>query len=154
MVFPFAQTYKEKLNSLITPQNQEAILQYIRTTIEKKKAGNIIVESNTVSYKGSTSNLRGSLFRGLDGGKFSLIDSDGGSYLVYEFRMSQFFLIMLIVSIAIAIIFQTWWVALIVFFGLGGLNWILHVDQHENLAIEIAHDINRDFFSKKENVVK
>lgn len=148
MAFPFTHTYKEKLNGLITSQDKEAILQYIFFIIEKKEADKIIVKNNMVSYNGSASNMRISMFGLLDSGKFSLIDSNGVSYLIYEFRTTQLFILFAIVSVFIAFISKIWWVGLMVFMGAGGLNWILHVDRHENLAIEIANDINKDFFEK------
>ncbi|WP_345954713.1 hypothetical protein [Mucilaginibacter sp. PAMB04168] len=84
MSFPFSISYNKHLKAVITAGNQQQLMQYIQKRILEDKADNIVIGYHSVSYKGSTSNRRGSLYRSVDSGLFTLMNNDGTWYLNYE----------------------------------------------------------------------
>jgi len=51
MDFPVSVKFNKPLKILITPDNQQQILQYIEKSILKDKANNVVVEDLRVTYK-------------------------------------------------------------------------------------------------------
>lgn len=92
MIFPFSVTFNIRLKATIIADNQQKILQYIVKSILDDKADNVVVKDILVTYKGSISNWRGSLFGSVDDGSFNLIYKDNDWWLNYQINMSELFI--------------------------------------------------------------
>jgi hypothetical protein len=142
MPFPISIRFKKRLKVTITSENQPKALRYIQKTIQDKAAGNIVIENNQVSYKGSTQSGRRSLF-GEIRGTFTLINGkDGRSYLIYEFKMYHLFIVTPIMAVAFGLLSHHWWLGIIAFLWLCGMNWIIYLIRNEALANELATGID------------
>lgn len=149
MVFPFAIKYNKALRGLVTADNRLMALYHIKTYIEDKKADHIVIEKNKVRYKGTTSNWKGALFGGVDNGTFNLTEENGISCLVYEISMRDLLITTFIMGIAIGVFSQIWWIGLVAFLWLGGMNWLINAVRHGVLASEIADNVSDLFFEKE-----
>ncbi len=143
MAFPFSVTYKKRLIAKIGFENLPTCLKYIQTIISEKAANNVSIENSRIGYKGSTSNYRGALFGGPDGGSFTFISDDENSFLVYEIKMNKLFVITSIMAGVFGLLSQLVWVAAGTFLWLCGMNWITIVIRHDSLAWELAAGIDK-----------
>ncbi|GAA4922840.1 hypothetical protein [Mucilaginibacter defluvii] len=147
MPFPVDVIYDRRLKSIVTDDNAESILSYIRKSILEDKADNVSVDGMTVIYSGSASNWRGSLYGGIDGGKFSLIYRDDAWYLIYHIGLRQLFIFSSLFSLCAAgfMFFNNgpWWVGIIAFLWLGGFNWVISYLRHGFVATDIAAGIDK-----------
>ena len=145
MDFSFPQVYKEKLQGIVAPEDQQLVLYLISKIIEGKKADNIFIKDGILTYNGSTGS-RSSLFMSPDGGTFELQDRDGATCLVYRFTMRKSFISILVMSIVLTIISWTWWAGIMALFFLFGINWLLTSARHGDLVSDIVTDLNKEFF--------
>lgn len=146
MIFPFSVSYNRRLKATITPDNQQQVLQYIMNSILEDKANNIIADDIHVTYKGSTSARRGSLFGSVDDGVFNLIYKDDTWWLNYKINMSELFVFTTIASTIMGVFSLVsggpWWVGIAAFLWLCGANWIISFIRHETVATSIAAGID------------
>lgn len=157
MTFPFSIIFNESLKTIITPDNKEQVLQYIKKSILEDKADDVSICDMEVNYKGSTSNWRGSLFGSVDKGNFNLCNKDNVWFLKYEINMRQLFISTSIMSIAISV-FEIvtgglWWFGFVAFIWLCGGNWIINFARHASVASEIATGID-DLIYYKEHPIE
>ena len=154
MTFPISVHFKKRLKAIITDDNQQQILQYIIKSISEDKADNIVAEDSRVTYKGSTSNWNGSLFRTIDDGAFNFIYKDAAWWLDYQINMRKMFVVTAIMSTVMGIYAQVngdlWWVGIIAFLWLCGANWIINLIRHGNVAAEIASGIDELICGKEQ----
>jgi len=154
MKFPFTVRFNRSLKTVITADNKEQVLQYITDRILEDKANNIVPEDMAVSYKGSTSNWRGSLFGSVDNGVFYLIYKNDRWSLNYEINMRKLFVGALVMSIVMGAFASTngspWWVGIAAFLWLCGVNWIIIVIRHGSLATDIAAGVDELIYGKTE----
>jgi hypothetical protein len=150
MIFPVSFKYKRTLRGIITPDQQAVAIQVIKKMIVEKKGKNIVVENNSVSYKGTTAPGKGSLLGAVDNGKFSLIDANDKSLLIYEINMQSLFITTGIMAVVAGVFVQRWWVSLIAFAWLCGMNWVIILIRHDNLVLEVAASVNDLIFGKEE----
>ena len=154
MIFPFSVIFNRSLKTVITPDNKEQILQYIRESILKDKADHVIVKDLSVSYKGSTANRRGSLFGGVDNGVFSLVHKNNSWLLNYQINMRQLFISTSILSIIMGVFMLVnggpWWVGIVAFLWLCGVNWVISAIRHGTVATDIATGIDELICGKTE----
>ncbi|WP_214069924.1 hypothetical protein [Mucilaginibacter sp. dw_454] len=145
MIFPFSVRFNNQLKAIITSKNQQQILEYISLNIIEKKADNVIIGDYRVTYKGSTSKGRGSLFGGVDDGSFDLSYKNAKWYLIYQINMRKLFINTLMLSVIAEtfVLFNRgpWWIGLVAFLWLCGGNWIIYLIRHGlvvgNLTIQI-----------------
>jgi hypothetical protein len=153
MTFPFSVQFNKRLKAAITPDDQQKILQYITKNILKDKADNVVIEDICVTYKGSTSNWRGSLFGSVDNGVFNLIYKDNTRWLNYQINMRKLFIgttiLASIMGIFVFVNGGPWWVGIVMFLWLCGANWIINLIRHENVATSIAAGIDELIYSKE-----
>ncbi len=146
MIFPFSVSFNKRLAATITSDNQQQILQYIVKSILEDKAKNIAVEDVHVTYKGSTSNWRGSLFGSVDDGIFNLIYKDNNWWLYYKINMRKLFVgaaqLSTIVGLFALVNGGPWWIGIAGFLWLCGANWIINLIRHESVASNIAWGID------------
>jgi hypothetical protein len=146
MIFPFSVSYNRRLKATITPDNQHAVLQYIMNSILDDKANNVVAEDIHVSYKGSTSARKGSLFGSVDNGTFSLIYKDDSWWLNYQINMRELFVFATIASTIMGVFMLLgggpWWVGITAFLWLCGVNWTISFIRHETVATSIASGID------------
>lgn len=154
MIFPFSVTFNIRLKATIIADNQQKILQYIVKNILDDKADNVVVEDILVTYKGSTSSWRGSLFGSVDDGSFNLIYKDNDWWLNYQISMSGLFIggaiISSIMSIFVLANGSPWWVVILIFLWFCGVNWIISFIRHEAVAADIAAGIDELICGKTE----
>jgi len=142
MPFPVTVKFKRKLKAIIIAENIGDTLSYVQKEIESKKADKVTCDESSVNYKGSTSNLRGSLFGGMNG-TFTIINDDIQSHLVYEIRMYQLFITTSIMAVAAGILTRIVWVGVGAFAWLCGMNWLVSLARHGSLASELAAGIDQ-----------
>jgi hypothetical protein len=146
MIFPFSVNFTESLKTVITPQNKEQALQYIKNSILEDKADNVVVGDMQVRYKGSTSPWRGSLYRGVDNGIFDLVAEGNSWVLKYRINMRQLFIVTSIMSTIMGVIAISTggppWIGLVMFLWLCGANWVTNLIRHGSVAVEIAAGID------------
>ncbi|WP_460692968.1 hypothetical protein [Mucilaginibacter puniceus] len=121
-------------------------MERIQKTLYEKSADNIIIDGWKVSYKGSTSSSRHSLFGGITG-TFTFSKED--SLLIYKYFCVELFVFSSSVGV-IAGLFGglstgDWWIGLIAFCWLGGINWIVNFIRHNGLVDQIVDEINKLF---------
>lgn len=154
MIFPFSVRFKRSLKTIVTPDNKEQKFQYIGKSILRDKADNIVVEDLSVSYKGSTSNWRGSLFGSVDNGVFNLLHKNNSWLLHYQINMRKLFIGTSILSVimgAFAIANSgPWWLGIAAFLWLCGANWITSFIRHGAVATDIAAGIDELICGKME----
>jgi len=154
MTFPFSVIFSRQLEATITPNNRDKVLQYIEQYIKEDKANNIIVADMCVTYRGSTSNWRGSLFGSVDNGVFKLIHKDDSWFLNYQINMRRLFIDTAILSTIMGIFAQVtgdiWWVGIAAFLWLCGANWVTNLIRHDSEAGEIAAGIDELICGKEE----
>ncbi|MEZ2338532.1 hypothetical protein AB6735_22985 [Mucilaginibacter sp. RCC_168] len=118
------------------------------------KADNVIVKNLSVNYKGSTSNWRGSLFGSVDNGVFNLIHENNSWLLNYQINMHKLFITTSTMSIIMAVFMLVnsgpWWVGIVAFLWLCGVNWIINLIRHRTVATDIATGIDELIFGKTE----
>lgn len=148
MSFPFSIRYDKPINAIITADNQQEVLEYIRARILEKKANNIIIKGNQVSYKGSTGG-RQSLFITVDNGVFTLISIDNNWHLIYEINRKSLFFYSIAIGVITSIMGQImsgiWWIGFIYFTFGYGLNWLIGSAMNENLLTGITKGIDQLF---------
>lgn len=153
MTFPLSVRFNKPLKTIITSDNKEQILQYIKKRILDDKADNVKVEDIYVSYKGSTSYWNWGLFRSVDSGIFSLLYKDNSWLLNYQINMRELFIGTAILSTLMGIFAEAnsgdWWVAIVMFVWLCGANWITNMIRHESLAAGIAFGIDELYCEKE-----
>jgi hypothetical protein len=146
MTFPFSLSFNKRLKATITSDNQQKILHYIMKSILDDKANNVVVEDIHVTYKGSTSNWRGSLFESVDDGIFVLLYKDNNWWLNYKINMRKLFICTAILSIIVGVFALVnggpWWIGVAAFLWLCGANWIINLIRHETVAANIAGGID------------
>jgi len=154
MIFPFSVSFNKQLKAKIISDNQQAILQYIMKSILDDKANNVVVEDIHVTYRGSTSNWRGSLFGSVDDGIFSLIYKHNNWWLNYQINMRKLFIGTAILSSIMGVFALVnggpWWIGIAAFLWLGGGNWIINLIRHETVAANIAEGIDELICGKTE----
>ncbi|MBB2144926.1 hypothetical protein GM921_05500 [Pedobacter sp. LMG 31464] len=110
------------------------------------KANNVAIEDTHVTYKGSTSNWRGSLFGSVDNGSFILINKDNNWWLNYQINMGKLFIGTAILSSIMGLFILAnggpWWVGIVGFLWLCGANWIINLIRHGFVATNIAEGID------------
>jgi hypothetical protein len=153
MIFPFSVNFNNRLKAIITADNQQKILQYIMKRILDNKANNVVIEGMRVTYKGSTSNWRGTLFRSVDDGIFNLIYKDNSWWLIYQINMRKLFIETAILSSIMGVFSLAsggpWWVGIAAFLWLCGVNWIINILRHAAVAADIAVGIDELIYGKK-----
>ncbi len=146
MAFPVTITFNRKLKAVITPDNQQELLFFIRQRIITDKADNVVMDTESVRYKGSNSMWRGSLFKGVDDGNFTFVYKEDGHWLIYTINLRQLFIFSAIVAVIMCGFMLagggSWWPAFIVFSWLCGGNWISSYLRHGAEATEIAEGID------------
>jgi len=154
MIFPFSVCFNRSLKTTITPDNKEQILQYVGKSILRDKADNIVVEDLSVSYKGSTSYWRGSLFGSVDNGTFYLTYKNNSWFLTYQINMRKLFIGTSILSTIMGVFAlvsgRPWWVGIAAFLWLCGANWITNLIRHEAVVTDIAAGIDELINGKTE----
>ncbi|WP_158826730.1 hypothetical protein [Mucilaginibacter lacusdianchii] len=147
MPFPFSIRYTKPLRAVIMPNNQRQVLEYIKKRILADKADNIVMSEESVTYKGSTSaNKRHALFESVDCGSFTLSNKGNKWCLVYKIKMYKLFIFTSLMAAFMGLIAQIgngdWWIGIIMFLWLCGMNWIISIIRHEDVAARIAIGIN------------
>lgn len=154
MIFPFVVRFNKRLSAVITSDNEAEVLWLIKKSILADKADHVIAEDLHVSYKGSASNWRGSLFQGVDNGVFTLIYKDNSWWLNYQIDMRKMFIWTAVISACMAafVIANSgpWWIGVIAFLWLCGANWVTKVLRHGSLNTDIGHEIDELICGKKE----
>ncbi|WP_139332223.1 hypothetical protein [Mucilaginibacter lappiensis] len=121
----------------------------------KDKAAHVIVKDLSVSYKGSASNWRGSLFGSVDNGVFNLVYENNSWLLNYQINMRQLFITTSIMSIIMGVFMLVnggpWWVGIVAFLWLCGVNWIISSIRHGTVATDIATGIDELICGKTES---
>lgn len=146
MVFPFSVRFIKKLKAEITSENQPQALQFIAKYISEDKADNVAVTELNVTYKGSTSIWRGSLFGSVDSGIFSFAFKNNSWRLVYQINMRKLFIgtsiLSAIAEISVLIEGGPWWIGIAAFSWLCGANWITNLIRHESVAFSLAAGVD------------
>ena len=146
MTFPFSVSFDRRLEATITPDNRQDILQYIKKSILDDKANNIVADGIHVTYKGSTSNWRGSLFGSVDDGIFDLIYKDNNWWLNYQINMRKLFIGTAILSGIMGVFALVtggpWWIGIAAFLWFCGANWIIIFLRHGLVVTDIAEGID------------
>jgi len=146
MVFPFSVRFNKKLKAEITSENQAQTLQFIAKYISEDKADNVTITELDVTYKGSTSIWRGSLFGSVDSGIFSFAFKNNCWCLVYQINMRKLFIgtsiLSAIAEISVLINGGTWWIGIAAFSWLCGANWITNLIRHESVAFSVSAGID------------
>ncbi|MCO5946683.1 hypothetical protein [Mucilaginibacter flavidus] len=154
MAFPISVSYSKPLKATITSDNQQQILNFIEKSILKDKADNVVVEEKHVKYRGSTSAWRGSLFRSVDNGIFTLIYKNDGWWLNYQIKMRKLFVGAAILSGVMGVFALAntgpWWVGIAAFLWFCGANWIINLIRHESVAATMAVEIDELICGKAE----
>ncbi len=154
MTFPFSVQYDRVLKTSINSDNREMVLQYIKKRILEDNADNVVVENMAVTYKGSTSNWRGSLFGGVDDGKFYLVYKNNTWFLYYLINMSELFIVTSIMSAFMELFSLAgggpWWIGIVAFSWLGGVNWIVSFLRHGGVVTSVAAGIDEMTYGKIE----
>jgi hypothetical protein len=154
MIFPFSVHFKRALKALVTSDNKGPILQYIRESVLKDKADNVVVEYMAVRYSGSTSIWRISLFGSVDNGIFCLTHENNRWFLSYQINMGKLFITTSILSTNMGVFSLVnggpWWVGVAAFLWLCGANWIINLIRHGAIATEIALGIDELICSETE----
>ncbi len=119
-----------------------------------EKADHVIAKDLHVTYKGSTSNWRGSLFGGVDDGVFNLIYKDNSWWLNYQINMRKLFIFTTILSSFMGLFALVsggpWWIGIAAFLWLCGANWIINLIRHGAVATDIAVGIDELICGKEE----
>lgn len=156
MPFPFSIHYNKRLKAVVTPDKQQQVLAYIKNKILEDKADNIVIGIHSVSYKGSTSNWRGSLFGSVDSGLFTLIREDNISYVKYEICTKSLFIQTSILSVCMGTFMGIgaglWWFGIFSFLWLFGMNWVIILARHNGTVAYIAIGINELVCGKEPEV--
>ena len=156
MIFPVSVTFNKRLKTTVTFTNKQQILQYIKKSISDDKADNIAIEEMHVTYKGSTSNWRSSLYGTVDNGLFNLLYKDNCWWLSYQINMRELFLFTSIASAVMGIIGfvadGSWWIGLGMFLWLCGANWLTNLVRHGSVATDIADGIDELILGKPEPI--
>ncbi|WP_342644620.1 hypothetical protein [Mucilaginibacter sp. CSA2-8R] len=133
MPFPFSMHFSKPLKAVITPENRQMVLNYIKQSITDKKADNVVINLDHVKYKGSTSNSRTSLFGTVDCGVFSVILENGRWYVSYQIFIKKLFLFASAFCTLGAFITNIWF-GVIGFLWLFGLNCLVALFQDMSSA--------------------
>ncbi len=141
MPFPFTISYHKPLRVIVTSDNQQQIVEYIKDSILKGKAHNIVVDNTLVSYQGSTSYSRASLFGSVDRGTFRLDHIGNRWFLVYEIRMYLQSVLATVVAILGGFWSKFWWIGVMLFL-LYILIWFMTISRHQLLVSTIASNID------------
>jgi hypothetical protein len=154
MAFPISVLFNRSLKTVISSDNKEQIFQYIKKNILEDKADNVIVEDMRISYQGSTSNWRGSLFGSVDNGTFDLFSKENDWFLNYQINMRKLFIGTAILSTIAGVCAQVgdglWWVGIAAFLWLCGANWIIIFIRHGSEATSIAIGIDELICGKEQ----
>ncbi len=147
MIFPFSVNFNTRLKATVIPDNQQEILQCIVKSILDNKADNVVVKDMSITYKGSTSYARASLFGSVDDGIFTLILKDGSWWLNYRINMRKLFITTTIMSGIMGVFSFTnggpWWVGIVMFLWLCGANWVIILIRHGSVAANVAYEIDK-----------
>ncbi|OOQ59415.1 hypothetical protein [Mucilaginibacter pedocola] len=146
MTFPLSVRFNRPLQTDITPGNKAQVLQLIKDGIISKKADMVITEDMSVSYKGTTSTMKGSIFGSVDSGIFSLTYENDNWLLKYQIDMRELFIFTSILAVVMEVftlsIKGPWWFGVAAFLWVCGANWAVTVVRHGFLANNIADEIN------------
>lgn len=147
MKFPVSIIFERKLNITLNDENIPEILEYIKTEIIKRKANNVLIEGDTISYEGSTSSARHALFEYIVG-KFSICYHNSEWRLRYRINLSKLFKVGLILSMALTLFiiisdgWEFWWIGILVFIWPVGAGWVTENIRHGTLASDLAEGID------------
>ncbi len=134
----------------ITPLNQQVILDYICKKLIERKADGVTLADGQIKYRGSTSGWNRAIFSDVDCGKFNLIKKEGKWVIVYIINLKKSLIIVsLIISLVAGIVMQLgvgkWWVGLLFFLWVYGLNLVITVMRHDVLGEDLVQGIDRLF---------
>ncbi len=134
----------------ITPLNQQVILDYICRKLIERKADGVTLADGQIKYQGSTSGWNRAIFRDVDSGMFNLIQKEDKWVIVYVINLKKSLLIVSsIISLVAGIVMQLglgkWWVGLLFFLWVYGLNFVITVMRHDVLAEDLLQEIDRLF---------
>jgi len=147
MAFPFSASFERSIKTIVTSDNKDQILFYIKKSILDDKADNVVVDDMTVRYKGSTSVWNFALFRGVDDGIFSLICKGDKWFLYYHISLRTLIIGALIASCLMEILSLTndgpWWMGTIFLFWPFGVAWFFEAGRHGGLVADLANGIDQ-----------
>ena len=151
MAFPITVTFNDRLKTVVTADNKQLILLYIANYIREKKADNINIENDSVTYEGSTASSNWGKFNGVDNGIFTLLFKNDKWYIEYQINMRKLFIYTPIMVCGLGIFFALgggpwWWPVLFGFLWLCGGNWLINWVRHGALATDLAEAIDEQFY--------
>jgi hypothetical protein len=143
MIFPFSIKYKKQFHNSMSDFEKRKALSYIREFLIEKTGDNIVIQNNQLTFKaglfGPRSNLNA--LSVIERGKFTLIETNKGTMLTYEFFMYQLIIIATAMSIFAGISLKDFKVGLFALIVLVGLNWLLALSRQKFMFEEIAKEI-------------
>lgn len=146
MIFPLRIKLQKELLGTLKPEEKGIAISYIWKKLEEKSGKNIFAEGDTIGYKGSTGDQRHGLLAAVDSGKFTLIEKDGKTRILYTFTFRQLFIFTAAMALFMGLFAEKWWIAVIMFSWLCGMNWIISIIRHENFLLDIKIGINKLVF--------
>jgi len=142
MASPFTTKYSKTFDRKLTRDEKVEAFFYIDGFIRNKEAKNVRVVENCLSYKGSTSAFNWNIFVTVDKGEFKIKENDGKSIIEYEIFMYQLFIFVSIAAIIFYVISMNYWLPIMCFGWLGGMNYILSLARHSSMFDEIKDGID------------
>jgi hypothetical protein len=145
MTFPFSIKYSARLNDNFQCDKNKQALEFIKEYILNKTGDDIIIETNTLTFKSKFFNWNRwntNILAPIEKGVFIIVDNGDRTLLTYEFYMYHLFIKVSIMSVFIAIVSQQIWIGILCFLWLGGMNWLTTIIRHKIMLKEIVKKID------------
>jgi len=119
-------------------------LGYIADYMKKKKADELCIEGNTLTFKENFFKFRWNtdILVPIEKGVFSIHNSEHATIVTYEFFMYRLFLIAAVMSIVMGLLSHELWVGVACFGWLGGMNWVIALVRQKAMLDEIVDNLN------------
>jgi len=144
MIFPFRIRYSRKLQKHVRQSDIDNVLNYVSDYILNEGGEEIRIDKNQLTFGTSFFNFRlnNHIFKSIDEGKFTLLNTENESLLIYDIFMYKIILMFLAFEIFVGYYFQSFALGIFIFGGLG-VNWISTIIRHRSMFGHIISGINK-----------
>jgi hypothetical protein len=157
MTFPFSIKYSTQLGNNFASDRNKETLEFIEDFITKKTGDDIVIEDNKLTFKSKFfkwGRWNTNILVPIEKGVFIIVEKGDRTLLKYEFYMYHLFIGVIIMSIFMATVSQQFWVGIICFLWVGGMNWLIAIIRHKMMLNKITKEIDNLISDLKEHEQK
>lgn len=146
MFIPFSIKFTSAFSSDFKPEKKAAILQYLHDFMLSKKADDIVIEEDRLSFRSKFfkwGRLNTNILVPIERGIFVIRQENGNTVLTYEFFMYHLFIAVTLMSVLMALVSQQVRFGIICFAWLGGMNWLIALIRHRMMFTAIVRGVEQ-----------